>query len=86
MSTLDTMDNMFNQQGNEIHIARTASSVIDELKGLLKAAEKKLDEQQLALICAQDIVAAWPTVTLRTMGQMTNRIDTLRQALEAVKV
>lgn len=47
--------------------------------------DKQDDLDELVLICAQDIVAAWPTLTMRTMGQMTKRIDTLRQALEAAK-
>ena len=45
----------------------------------------KREARELALICARDIVAAWPTLTFRTMGTMTNRIDTLKQALEAAK-
>jgi hypothetical protein len=44
---------------------------------------EKEDAIELALVCAQGIVEAWPTMTMRTLGEMTNRIDTLRQALEA---
>ena len=48
--------------------------------------KKKYQEAvELILICAQDIVNAWPTLTMRTLGTMTNRIDTLRQALEATQ-
>jgi len=42
----------------------------------------KRNAMELAIICAQDIVAAWPSLTMRTLASMTNRIDTLRQALE----
>lgn len=45
---------------------------------------KNTEALELVLICAKDIVDAWPQVTLRTLGQMTKRIETLRQALEAV--
>lgn len=40
---------------------------------------------ELVIICSRDIVEAWPTMTMRTLGQMTKRMDTLRQALEAAK-
>lgn len=40
----------------------------------------------LVLICAQDIVDAWPKMTMRTLADMTKRMDTLRQALEAAKI
>lgn len=40
---------------------------------------------ELALSYAQDIVNNWPTMTLRTMGQMTNRVNALREALELAK-
>jgi hypothetical protein len=43
------------------------------------------ENQELVFICAQDIVKAWPDLSIRTLGQMTKRIDTLRQALEAAK-
>lgn len=39
----------------------------------------------LVLICAKDIVDAWPTLTFRTLISMTKRIDTLAQALKEVK-
>jgi hypothetical protein len=50
------------------------------------AAIKQYQEAiELALLCAQDIVDGWPTLTFRTIGQMTKKVDTLKQALEAVK-
>ncbi len=63
-----------------------------QLKGLyyqieeraLKA-EKRLEEIELTLLCAQDIVDGWPTLTFRTIGGMTKKVDTLKQALDAVK-
>ena len=47
--------------------------------------QDKEDAVELALVCAQDIVNAWPTLTMRSLGTMTKSIDTLRQALEAAK-
>lgn len=40
---------------------------------------------ELALSYAQDIVNNWPNTTLRTMGQMTNRVNALREALDLTK-
>jgi hypothetical protein len=40
---------------------------------------------ELVMVCAQDIVDAWPKLTFRTIGSMSNRIDTLRQALGATR-
>jgi hypothetical protein len=49
----------------------------------LRDQKKQLETQELVLICARDIVNAWPHTTMRTLGEMTKRMDTLRQALEA---
>ena len=48
-------------------------------------AGNRMEAIELALVCAQDIVDAWPQTTMRTIGQMTKRIETLKQALEAAK-
>lgn len=47
--------------------------------------EAQVASLDLVLICAQDIVNAWPQTTIRTLGEMTKRMDTLRQALEAAQ-
>lgn len=46
---------------------------------------QRAEAMELVLICAQDIVNAWPTLTMRTLGSMTKRMETLKQALEAAK-
>lgn len=51
---------------------------------LVKELSKQLSALELVVICAQDIVAAWPETTMRTLGNMTKRVDTLRQALAEV--
>jgi len=40
------------------------------------------EELELLLLVAQDIVDGWPTLTFRTIGNMTKKVDTLKQALE----
>lgn len=47
-------------------------------------AEKRISNLDLVLVCAKDIVNAWPGLTIRMLGSMTNRIDTLKQALQEV--
>jgi hypothetical protein len=49
------------------------------------ALQEQLEAMELALVCARDIVNAWPQTTIRTLGEMTKRMDTLRQALEAAQ-
>jgi hypothetical protein len=60
------------------------SKQIAEMHSEIEQSERD-EALQLALVCAQDIVNAWPTLTMRTLGTMTKRIDTLKQALEAAK-
>jgi hypothetical protein len=57
----------------------------DELLDQKSPYEQRAEAIELVFICAQDIVKAWPELSIRTLGQMTKRIDTLRQALEAAK-
>ena len=45
-------------------------------------AKKKQEALELVVVCATDIVNAWPKTTMRTLADMTKRMDILRQALE----
>lgn len=63
----------------------TVTEVSQSWRDRALAAEKRLENLDLVLICAQDLVKMWPTVTIRTLGTVTKAIDTLRQALEASK-
>src|ERR1700677_4694428 len=40
----------------------------------LEAYKKREESLELALICAQDIVDGWPTLTFRTIGGMTKKV------------
>jgi hypothetical protein len=53
------------------------------LPGAEQVLLRLIEAQELVNICAKDIVDAWPQTSMRTLGQMTKRMDTLRQALEA---
>jgi hypothetical protein len=47
--------------------------------------KKKYEEAiEFVLSYSEDIVAAWPTLTMRTLGSMTNKINALKEALELV--
>lgn len=43
------------------------------------------EKLQLALSYAEDIVKSWPTMTIRTINQMTDRVNALQEALELTK-
>jgi hypothetical protein len=64
---------------------RSALRSEDEWKTRALKAEATLASLELVVVCASDIVAAWPKLTMRALGTMTKSIDTLRQALAAIK-
>ena len=47
--------------------------------------KQRLEELELVVAYAQDIVNDWPQLTMRQLGNMTQKVNTLRQALEAAK-
>lgn len=51
----------------------------------LEADRKRREAMELISLYAQDIVKAWPTMTIRTIGQMTARVASLKQALDLLK-
>lgn len=51
----------------------------------IRELEAQKEAQELALSYAQDIVNSWPSMTLRTLSQMTNKINAMREALELAK-
>lgn len=64
-------------------IAKT--SLETDRKPVSSELEAQNEAQELALSYARDIVNSWPNMTLRTMSQMTNKINALREALELAK-
>lgn len=66
----------------------TAVNLKDMLQELQSEAVKdssNAEAIQLVLSYAQDIVEAWPTMTLRTLWKMTTKVEALKQALELLK-
>jgi hypothetical protein len=47
--------------------------------------QKRMEALEMIASYAKDIVEAWPSTTMRTLGQMTQRVNSLRQALEAAE-
>jgi hypothetical protein len=78
-------DSCFCQNGRDRECPRHGDSSWSFKTQKLQETKNQISKEamDLVLICAQDIVNAWPALTMRTLGTMTNRIDTLRQALEA---
>lgn len=67
---------------------REASEAMAKFSATCKAAfdgSARAEALELVEAYAQDIVDAWPTLTMRTLGTMTQRIETLKQALQAAK-
>jgi hypothetical protein len=58
-----------------------AKIVKDNWKERALKAEKRLVAVELLVSYAKDIVTAWPTLTIRTLGSMTTRVENLKQAL-----
>lgn len=60
------------------------SKIQEILKSKLTSAEQQ-EALELVLICANDIVDAWPKMTIKTIASMAGRIDTLKQAMGLLK-
>jgi len=52
-----------------------------ELQARLTKAEQRMEAMEYIVAFANDIVALWPTITLRTMFKMTDKVASLKQAL-----
>lgn len=51
------------------------------LKDKLAAAEKRLEAMEYVIAYANDIVETWPTITMRTLWKMTEKVATIKEAL-----
>lgn len=63
-------------------LTKIITVVKPELSGAILS-QRKFEALELILVCAKDIIEAWPKVSFRTIYTMTQRIDTLRQAVQA---
>jgi hypothetical protein len=63
----------------------TAMTLTIELEDQRKKAVEQQEALELVAAYAQDIVDNWAELTMRKLGEMTKRVDTLRQALEAAR-
>lgn len=48
-------------------------------------AERKLEALEYVIAYANDIVEMWPTVTLRTLWRVTDKIASLKEALKQAR-
>lgn len=46
------------------------------------ASEKRLEALDFVVLYAKDIVELWPTITIRTLWKMTDKVATLKEALK----
>lgn len=48
-------------------------------------AEKQLEAVELLVLYTKDIVEMWPTVTLRTLWKVTDKVNSLKNILKELK-
>lgn len=61
----------------------TASiDVIDYWRARCERAEKRLEAMEYVIAYANDIVETWPTITMRTLWKMTEKVATIKEALK----
>jgi len=48
-------------------------------------AEKRLESVELLLLFVKDIVDLWPTITVRTLWKMTDKVSSLKECLKQIK-
>jgi hypothetical protein len=59
-------------------------ALVIELEQRALKAEKKLESFEYVLAYANDIVAMWPEITMRTLWRMTDKVATLKNALKDI--
>jgi len=61
-----------------------AVTPITDWKARALKAEKRLESFEYVLAYANDIVATWPEITMRTLWRMTDKVATLKNALKDI--
>lgn len=51
-------------------------------KARSERAEKRLEAMEYVIAYANDIVETWPTITMRTLWKMTEKVATIKEALK----
>lgn len=69
---------------SKLYSAPVKISDMDWQARALKA-EARLEALELVSLYANDIVKIWPNFTLRMVSSMTEKINTLKQAIERAK-
>jgi len=75
------------------NVEYTSEQMIDAVKSVSNAvwkeralkAEKRLEALEYVLAYANDIVELWPTITMRTLWKMTDKVASLKDALKQSK-
>ena len=67
---------------NEIVTVASSISPVEYWKARAQQAEKRSEAVEFVLMYAQDIVEMWPTVTLRTLWKVTDKVASLKSALK----
>lgn len=67
---------------NKLWEGDVAKEEVAILKDKLAAAEKRLEAYDYVIAYANDIVETWPSITMRTLWKMTEKVATLKEALK----
>lgn len=77
METIKSSDNTIVAIGGNV-------SPVEYWKARSERAEKKLESYEYLVAYANDIIETWPTITMRTLWRMTEKVATLKQTLKEI--
>ncbi len=75
------METMKTNTGETVNVTPVQST---DWKARAIAAEKKLESYEYLVAYANDIIETWPTITMRTLWRMTEKVATLKQTLKEI--
>lgn len=70
------------ETNNIENISKPGIDPIAYWKARAERAEKKLESLEYVIAYANDIVETWPTITMRTLWKMTEKVATIKEALK----
>jgi pantothenate kinase-related protein Tda10 len=69
----------------EVHETIPQKMTEDQLKAQIVEMNRKLEAYKFLVSYVQDLIAMWPTTTMRTLFKVTKKVADLKEALELVK-
>ena len=69
----------------EVHETIPQKMTEEQLKAQIVEMNRKLEAYKFLVSYVQDLIAMWPTTTMRTLFKVTKKVADLNEALELVK-